>query len=559
MLIGIDVGGTFTDGVLFEDGSIVATVKKPTDEKNLKNSLLAVLDELLKNQPPKIERIVLSTTLVTNMLATGQGERTALILLPGHGLPAESYDICPDTYFLKGSVDFRGNVIEKTDKIEIQTVIDKIKALGIKKVAVAGKFSNRNHSLEKEIKEALQEKCPDILISTSSEISSKLNFPRRAATTYFTAMTTEEWNRFADEIGEAVKARKPDTEVHILKADGGTIPLELSRNRPCETVFSGPAASTMGGLALTNDEMNSVVVDIGGTTSDISLLIGGEPLYASKGARLGGKYTHINAFAVRSVALGGDSPLSLDGGKAGYSLVRLGPAACFGGEAATVTDAFNLGLNLGIGEAEKSHAKIEALAARAGIGGKDLSNQVIALVIDRLRENIESMFKEWENEPAYKVWEVVNKRKFQLHRIIGIGAAARPIIPLLAEQMQVDGFVHEYSGVANALGASVVRPTVAVDLHVDTPGKFYNIDPGGIKGSLNNAHSFQLEDAKNLARRYLEEISRQRGMEAYTEESDFYMEEQFNIIRGWDRVGKMFDVGLQISPGFISEFQGVSK
>lgn len=559
MLIGIDVGGTFTDGVLFDDGAVIATVKKPTDDNNLKNTLLEVLDELLNNNEQKISRIVLSTTLVTNLLATGQGERTALLLLPGHGLPAQSYDICPDTYFLKGTVDFRGNVIEKTDKQEIETAIDQIKVLGIKRVAIAGKFSNRNNGQEKEIQKVLQEKCPDISVSISSEISSKLNFPRRAATTYFTAMTMEEWGRFADEIEQAIKARNLEAEVHILKADGGTIPLELSRNRPCETVFSGPAASTMGGLALTGGEMNSVVIDIGGTTSDISLLIGGEPLYASKGANLEGKYTHINAFAVRSVALGGDSSINFEGGIIKISPLRKGPAVCFGGEAPTVTDAFNYGLDLGIGEAEQSKAKLETLAAEAGIEGKKICLQVIDMVIERLQENIGSMFKEWENEPAYKVWEVVNKKKFRLHRIIGIGAAASPIVPLLAERMQVDCFLHNYSGVANALGASVVRPTVAVDLHVDTPNNFYTIDPGGIKGSLKNARNFQLEDAKKLARNYLEEISRQRGMEDYAGESDFYMEEQFNMIRGWDRVGKMLDVGIQISPGFITEFKGVSK
>ncbi len=559
MLIGIDVGGTYTDGVLFDEGAIVAAVKKPTDEGNLQNSLLEVLDELLKSANKDISRIVLSTTLITNLLATGRGERTALILIPGHGLPPQSYDICPDTYFLKGSVDFRGNIIEAADEKEIIDVIAQIKAAGIKRAAVAGKFSNRNNSLEKQVQGLFAKKYAECLLVTGSEISCRLNFPRRAATTYYTAMTLEEWQQFAAAIAKAIKARNLDCEVHILKADGGTIPLEISRSRPCETMFSGPAASTMGGVAITRDQLNSVVLDIGGTTSDISLLIGGQPLYASKGANIEGKYTQINAFAVKSVALGGDSFIELQGGTPVLASYRKGAAACFGGDAATVTDAFNYGLKLEIGEVKRSENLLEELAAQAGISIDDLCSRVIDLVVGQLQENIEAMFREWENEPAYKVWEVVNKKKFKLQRIIGIGAAAPPIVPMLAERMEVEHYLHNYSRVANALGASVVRPTLAVDLHVDTPNDFFTIDPGGFKGSLKQKRNMQLEDAKNLARQYLNEIGQQRGMAAYLEDSSFYMEEQFNIIRGWDRVGRLFDVGIQISPGFISEFKGVAK
>jgi N-methylhydantoinase A len=74
-------------------------------------------------------------------------------------------------------------------------------------------------------------------------------FPRRAATTYFTAMTISEWNRFVDQIEEALKLRGIKAEVQVLKADGGTMPLAASRTKPCETAFSGPAASTMGGIS----------------------------------------------------------------------------------------------------------------------------------------------------------------------------------------------------------------------------------------------------------------------------------------------------------------------
>ncbi len=559
MLIGIDVGGTYTDGVLFKQGAIIATVKKPTDDMNLKSTLLEVLDELLPSaEGQKIERIVFSTTLVTNLLATGQGERTALIMLPGHGLPHDAYDICPDIFFARGTVDFRGNVIEKLDQKEIDDILARIAAAGIKRVAVAAKFANRNDILEREIQSKLAASYPDISVSISSEISNKLNFPRRAATTYFTAMTVKEWMQFAAEIDQAITERGLDSELHILKADGGTFSLDTSSRRPCETVFSGPAASTMGGLALSQPHLNSVVLDIGGTTSDIALIIDGAPLYASKGARLGKQYTHINAFAVNSVALGGDSCLDYDG-EIKVQNFRRGAAACFGGDYPTVTDAFNCKMDLGIGNAGQSAEKLQQLASKAGMKSSELCRQVVNIVIERLVSSIEAMFREWENEPAYKVWEVVNRRKFKLDQIIGIGAAATAIVPQVAARMEVDSFLHDYSPVANALGAAVVRPTLAVELHVDTPNNFFSVGPGGIRGSLNDRGGMQLGEAKNMARQYLLDMCREQGMESYASESSFYMEEQFNIISGWSRSGKIFDVGIQIAPGFISEYKGVSS
>lgn len=554
MLIGIDVGGTFTDGVLFSNGEIVRSVKKPTEEENLKNSLLQVLDELLdQKDPAQIQRIVLSTTLVTNLLATGRGEKTALVLLPGYGLPHDSYDMAGEIQFLKGAIDFRGREIEKLDKQEVQTLLDWIKTSGITRIAVASKFAHRNGLHEQFLKKRILEECAGVQVSISSEISGKLNFPRRAATTYFTAMTINPWNRFVDEIEAALKIRGIETQVHVLKADGGTMPLQTSRTKPCETVFSGPAASTMGGSALTRDDLNSVVVDVGGTTTDLSLIISGEPLYASRGALIEGHLTHVNSFAVRSIALGGDSVITTQG----VQPYRVGPAACFGGEKPTVTDAFNIHLNLNLGEVSQSKLLMEEIAAQQHLDMGELCSQIVEDVTQRLYKAVNEMFLEWENEPAYKVWEVINQRKFTLDRVIGIGAAAPAMVPALAQMMQVDSFIHAYSPVANALGAAVVRPTLSVELHADTQTKRYTLNPGAKSGEIEKPNSFQLFHAKDMALQHLLTLGQELGMEEYTDDCCFYLEEQFNMIRGWDRTGKLFEVGIQVAPGFITEFKGV--
>lgn len=558
MVIGIDVGGTYTDGALFSDGTVVHSVKHPTDDNNLEATLLLVLDDLLSHADSKdIRRIVLSTTLVTNLLATGQGERTALLLLPGSGLPFSAYRISSDTHFLRGCIDFRGREIEAPDPDEIGEVLRKVHDGGIERVAVAGKFSNRNDAHEILVRKMANARYPHMDVCTSNEISGRLNFPRRAVTCYYTAMTLREWNRFADGIESAVRMRSPASDLHILKADGGTTTLEASRKRPCETVFSGPAASTMGTLALSRESLNAVSVDIGGTTSDISLLIEGRPLYASRGALIKGHLTHINSFAVSSLPLGGDSALWEESGKLRVGPMRRGPAACFGGEVPTVTDAFNLLMNLNLGDVEASRARLGSMAALFEESVEELCRKVADEVTKTLEKSIRNMFALWEDEPAYKVWEVVNRRKFELHRVIGIGAAAPAIVPGLAKSMGVGYFLHRYSPVANALGAAVARPTLAVDVHVDTGRRSYTASPGGLSGTIDK-RNYQLDDAKELARSCLKELSRERGLADYAHEARFYLEEQFNVVRGWQEEGKLFDVGIQVAPGFIHEYKGVA-
>lgn len=558
-LIGIDVGGTYTDGVLFSDGAVMHSFKHPTDQLNLKDTLLSVLDELLAHAGEcEIQRVVLSTTLVTNLLATGRGERTALILMPGSGLPFSSYRISPDTYFLKGAIDFRGRPIENVDQAEIEQALRNIHDLGIERIAVAGKFSNRNDIHERTVKDLAKKLFPHMDVCTSNEISGRLNFPRRAVTCYYTAMTIREWNKFADDMEAAIRSRTPHSDLHILKADGGTSTIEASRKRPCETVFSGPAASTTGTLALSRESLNAVSIDIGGTTSDISLIVGGAGLYASRGALIANHLTHINSFAVRSIAIGGDSTIHIEAGELRVGPTRLGPAACFGGEAPTVIDAFNVMDKLDLGNPQASREKLEAVASGIGMSLDEICTKTAAMVMDKLEENIEEMFRLWEDEPAYKVWEVIHSRKFHLHRVIGIGAAAPAIVPMLAKRMNVDHFLHRYSPVANALGAALARPTLAVEVHIDTGRETYTASPGGLSGIVNK-RNYQLKDAQELARSCLTQLSNERGLSEYAQDARIYLEEQFNIIRGWDREGKLFDIGIQVAPGFIHGFKGVTK
>ncbi|NLJ72176.1 MAG: hydantoinase/oxoprolinase family protein [Syntrophomonadaceae bacterium] len=557
-LIGIDVGGTFTDGIIMKSGNITASAKNATNNSDISSSILTTLDNLLAYVSDKklIERVVISTTTVTNLIATKGAEPAALILLPGYGLPNSFYELGENCYFIKGSIDFRGNITEELSVSEIKSVIENIQVQNIKRIGVIGKFSNRNNEHELYIEKLIRETYPEALVLISSQVSNQLNFKRRIATTYYTALTYFEWQNFIEQINKALIARDISAEVHILKADGGTIALEASRNYPCQTIYSGPAASTMGGVALTKDSKNSVVLDIGGTTTDISLVIEGEPLYASKGAIIEDNYTHVEAFSLTTLPIGGDSKIGLLNNEITLDS-RQDFAACFGGKYPTITDAFNLLYDLKIGDYQKSEEILRQLAIKENLDPKKLAETAINMVMESLENAIKEMFTRWEMEPLYKVWEVVNSRKFVLHRIIGIGAAANAIIPVLASRLGVNHFLSQYSPVANALGTAVARPTININLHIDTGENFYSVYPTGYLGQIKNSRNFSLEDAKSLARNHLAELVKEHNMEGYEEDAVFYLTEQFNVIRGYSTSGKIFDVGLQVKPGFIPEFTGV--
>ncbi|HHW91654.1 MAG TPA: hydantoinase/oxoprolinase family protein, partial [Firmicutes bacterium] len=421
MLLGIDVGGTFTDGVLYEGGKILKTVKSPTKDDNLQESILNVLDGLLQGRKgEEITRIVLSTTLVTNLLATGGGDKAALVLIPGPGLNLRRLQFFPDAYIIRGATDFRGRVIEPLDIGQVKRVGKEIADAGIRKVAVVGKFSQRNSSQERQVAEILQEEHPHMEVVRGFEVSGQLNFLRRAVTAYYTAVTKKAWAGFAAGIQKALTQRGITAAVDILKADGGTMPLAVSLQHPCETVFSGPAASVMGALGLTLDCRTSVVVDIGGTTTDLALILEGKPLHASRGALMGGRYSHVRSFAVRSLPLGGDSAVRWEEGGLTVGPDRLAPAACFGGPVATPTDAVNFLGGGKLGDLSLSRQALEKISRPAGLTPAELAQKIVRQVIGKLEASVNDMFTTWEQEPAYKIWEIINKRKVTPDRVVGI-------------------------------------------------------------------------------------------------------------------------------------------
>jgi N-methylhydantoinase A len=555
MLVGIDVGGTTTDAVIVEGGRVLKTAYVPTDHENLMNCMLRALDDLVKGiDTSRIERVVLSTTIITNMIAEGKTDPVALLLIPGPGANPKDYSLGENVWVLDGAIDFRGRETEGLKEDRVVEVASGLAAKGFRKIAIVGKFGQRNHAHELKAGEIVSGALPGAEVELGHRVSGQLNFPRRAATTALTVATKEQYRRFTDHMAKALKERGIRAPVYILKADGGTLPLDKSVDMPVETIFSGPAASIMGVMALSPAGQTSVIIDIGGTTTDLALILSGKPLLASKGAKVGDLLTHVRAFAVRSLAIGGDSAVRIADGHLAVGPHRVGPALCMGGPGATPTDAMRVLGMTKIGDEAKAEEAMRGVASILGTTPRDAAQKVIETVVDRIVSEIRAMFHEWEQEPAYRIWEIMKKEKLQAQNVVGVGGGAPPLVPLVAEKMGARAIVPEHAPVANAIGAAVARPTMTLNLHIDTERDEYIVAEEGLVGKVGD-RKMTPEKAEQLARKLLLERAAHLGIIDYADEAQVTYSEVFNMVRGWSTAGRLLDVRMEIPAGILPEWR----
>ena len=276
MLLGIDVGGTFTDAVLLDNGNaatkgvaqVLAQAKVPTTHEDVLQCLLAALDAVLPQieaAASKIERVVISSTIVTNALTENKLDPVFLAVITGPGMNIKGH-VPVTPYYLTGYVDHRGKITAQIDWTKNRDLLNK-KGSGV--CAVSGKFAVREPRLEYQVEHELI-KCGYKKVFLGSELSGELNFVRRTNSAYFAAQVYTLFAKFSQRIVRALEERGIKAPVHILKADGGTLPLEAAIQQPVEAVFTGPAASVLGIEALAAPLVNSISLDVGGTTTDIS-------------------------------------------------------------------------------------------------------------------------------------------------------------------------------------------------------------------------------------------------------------------------------------------------
>ena len=320
LFLGIDTGGTYTDAVLWsEAGGVAAKAKALTTRHDLAVGISGAVDAVLEKagvNPAAVKLVSMSTTLATNALVEGQGGRVALVMigfseadLARDGLRA-ALGTDP-VIFCAGGHDVHGNA----HPLHLEALEAALPELGtsVSGFAVCAYFAVRNPAHEIAARDLIREKT-GLPVTASHELSAKLGGPRRALTTLLNARLISMIDRLVAATEGFLKARGIAAPLMVVRGDGALVSAGFARARPIETILSGPAASLVGARHMTGLD-NAVVSDIGGTTTDVAVLDNGRPRLDPEGATVGGFRTMVEAVAMCTFGLGGDSEVALqDGG-----------------------------------------------------------------------------------------------------------------------------------------------------------------------------------------------------------------------------------------------------
>ncbi|MFT7533637.1 MAG: N-methylhydantoinase A/oxoprolinase/acetone carboxylase beta subunit, partial [Gammaproteobacteria bacterium] len=316
--IGIDTGGTYTDAVLFDDTQgVLASAKSLTTPHNLSDGIGGALEQLPHDQYANVELVSVSTTLATNAVIEGRGAPICS-LLPGYtnqqvqrsGL-VEILRNDP-VVLLNGGHDAGGMEKCPLDLDGARVQIEKHQQF-VSAFAISSMFGVRNPAHEIALKALVQSIC-DKPITCGHELSASLNAPRRALTAALNARLTPFIRRLVEAVQQRLDALHISAPLMMVKGDGSLVNVEVTMQRPVDTVLSGPAASVIGACYLSGRK-NALVADMGGTTTDIAVVTDGKPETRTDGALIGDWHPMVETLSVYSIGLGGDSEVRYSGGE----------------------------------------------------------------------------------------------------------------------------------------------------------------------------------------------------------------------------------------------------
>ncbi|MDD5475340.1 MAG: hydantoinase/oxoprolinase family protein [Syntrophales bacterium] len=551
MILGIDVGGTHTDAVLLDGRKVVKKVKVLTNPEDLGSSLLEVTRELLEAvSPGEVTRAVLSTTISTNAIVQNKVSPVGMILANGPGIPPSLLAIDENSQFVSGYMSHRGIPVTPVNGREVEEVAGKLQIKGIEQVGIVSKFSSRNPRLELDIEKAAGSRFRHV--SLGHRMSGNLNYPRRIATTFLNAATWEIFRQFVDVINAFMDSFEEKFPIYILKADGGTLEINQSVKYPAQTILSGPAASIMGILSLSDCGEDAIALDIGGTTTDIALFADGVPLLEPQGVTIEKHKTLIRGLRTKPIGVGGDSAVRYEQGSFVIGPERLGPAAAFGGPGPTPTDAIIvLGL-AATGDRKKAEETLKPLAERAGLSleaaAEEIFNGACRLISAAVSEMIEAV----NNKPVYTIHELLEGRILKPKILHVVGGPAEAMAPRIGEILDCTVSIPPNAEVANAIGAALSRTTTELTVLADTEKQTLTFVEEGIQIPISS--TFSREEARELCLDHLKKRALSFGAREEDLEMEITEDQSFNMIRGFTMTGRNIRIKAQVKPGLMADF-----
>ena len=333
--IGVDTGGTYTDAVAIDEetGRVLAKGKAPTTKENLAIGIEQAIGSLPSDLLQSASSVTLSTTLATNACVENKGGEAKLVLV---GMTKEIFDqvnverdfgitranvICVDS-----NSSYDGRVVDEPDWDRL--VEDNAEWFATADaLCIAAVFAMNNGGIVEKSAKAAFEKKFDVPVVAASELVSDLNVLERGATAMLNARLLTVVHEFIRVVGTSLEKYGVTARSLVVRSDGSLMSHSLAHKRPVDTILSGPAASVLGGHRLAKRE-NCLIIDMGGTTTDISIVRNGNPKMETGGIRIGGWVTQIKGVYVDTFALGGDSAVRIEEGNIALSNRRILPL-CF--------------------------------------------------------------------------------------------------------------------------------------------------------------------------------------------------------------------------------------
>lgn len=479
MFTGVDIGGTNTD---------VVVIGEEITAKKVPNSV--AIEKILRDVSSDT-RLAISTSELLNRFLTKTKPEVCTITIPGPGLFQAGS--------VHGAVGHRGEVLDPLNPDEVAAYIREHKADAL---AIIGKFSVRNPCLEEELEEIARKYYQDSNIAVS-HVLGYLNMPARITATTINAALKKEISRITGQI------KKSHQHFYFVSGDAGLVHPDRTYRNPVTLYHSSPATAALGSYYLSHQK-NGLVVDIGGTTTDIIPLRDGKPVV--RPLVIHTKKAGCNAVHCESVPFGGDSLIEKN-----LLPWREGYAQAYGGEKPTLTDAIN-------------RTGIADIGIRTSAG---LSKEQAEQALETYFHSVDTVIHTLDPGP-----------------LIGAGFLAPYLLPEIASRSHRQYIIPEYASCANAVGAAVSRVSISLYVHADTGQGIvlYN----GVQHPIRKN-----TDDDTLIFMATEEVQRQAQQEGAppSDVREVFSERFFayDIVKGWNVDARIVDFIVRIAPGITGE------
>ncbi|MDC7227518.1 MAG: DUF1638 domain-containing protein [Spirochaetales bacterium] len=401
--LGIDAGGTYTDAVIydFNNSRVICKAKAPTTKWDFTIGITEALQKLDQDLLSQVNITVVSTTLATNAIVEDRGQKVGLLLMPLAEVSSDKIEHRPWT-IVSGRMSIGGDVLEPVSEDEIKKIANgMVERDQVEAFAVSGYGSTVNPAHELQIKRIIEAETGRG-VCCGHELSNTMNFFVRANTAVLNAGIIPLLEQFIAELEQSLESMNIGGSVMIVRGDGSLMSRGKAVLHPVETTLSGPAASIAGARFLTGAD-DAVIIDVGGTTSDIGIVKDGGIRLAEEGSNVGRWRTHVKAVDMFTLGAGGDSRVLIQGRELTVGPERVAPVGRLysipGGE-----DAVKF-----IGELHSDYttstAAMEILALTGREPSWDLSREE-SRIIEVLRERPHSV-KELAVKLTHGLWTIL--------------------------------------------------------------------------------------------------------------------------------------------------------